>query len=552
MALGLSNATDDMARFDPYAPLHAGLDSLGPCALWSAWVVAAVSGSAAAAAGVGGGGIFMPLYAIGLGLGSRAAVPVSKATILGVAIGNNFGTFGLGRVLFGWENTAGNFWRRHPTAEEVRGVGRPLIDFDVASYMQISLLVGTICGVVLNHVLPELVLLASLASVLCFTGISSLRKGLTLYAKERRQQEKASYSQMQEADEEESEHRENDESGGDQAGLSLDFSLAADSKAAAAMQEGNYEEENSPEVVTADQEQEAEQQSLQKGGMGGAGSPDLHALFRSNSQYTSLTELQHAEGKAIPLFPIGVLLLLTGYLFLYASVRRSAFSGQDAKCVGTRLTLSWLWMAAPFFFFGLTLLITLRRLVIKHRNRLAWKYVYVHDVLPDWGRDMVWDNSTLCKLPIVAFTAGIFSGMLGIGGGMVNGPLLLHLGINSQVSSATTGFMLIFTASSTCIQYIIGGDLPLQWAVLFGSAGYIAGVLGTTGAIRVCYRGHDTRARGCCGCCHYSLCRRCADIFCPIAVFGFRFVSRVIGVCVFRFVRPALERRLTLCCLVQW
>ena len=82
-------------------------------------------------------------------------------------------------------------------------MGRPLIDFDVASYMQISLLVGTICGVVLNHVLPELVLLASLASVLCFTGISSLHKGLTLYAKERRQQEKASYSQMQEADEEE-------------------------------------------------------------------------------------------------------------------------------------------------------------------------------------------------------------------------------------------------------------------------------------------------------------------------------------------------------------
>ena len=109
-------------------------------------------------------------------------------TILGVAIGNNFGLLGLGKHL-GLRRSAGVFFERHPKAQEVQGgdgPGRPLIDFvsrtrsdsgihavgsragpdallraaqDIASYMQISILLGTIFGVVLNHVLPEIFLL---------------------------------------------------------------------------------------------------------------------------------------------------------------------------------------------------------------------------------------------------------------------------------------------------------------------------------------------------------------------------------------------------------
>ena len=46
-----------------------------------------VFGSLGAAAGIGGGGFFVPLYAFLLGVGAKAAVPMSKATILGGAIG---------------------------------------------------------------------------------------------------------------------------------------------------------------------------------------------------------------------------------------------------------------------------------------------------------------------------------------------------------------------------------------------------------------------------------------------------------------------------------
>ena len=66
-------------------------------------------GSLAAGAGIGGGGLFVPIYWLVLFRteqnGAKAAIPLSKATILGGAIGN-FLSIG---------------WQRHPKAE------RPMI-----------------------------------------------------------------------------------------------------------------------------------------------------------------------------------------------------------------------------------------------------------------------------------------------------------------------------------------------------------------------------------------------------------------------------------------
>ena len=48
--------------------------------------------------------------------------------MLGVALGNNFGTFGVGQ-LFGLQNSSGMIGSKHPKAKEIRGVDKPLIDF---------------------------------------------------------------------------------------------------------------------------------------------------------------------------------------------------------------------------------------------------------------------------------------------------------------------------------------------------------------------------------------------------------------------------------------
>jgi hypothetical protein len=72
----MANETSGLA--DPYAPLHAGIGAIDTASLISACATAVVCGGTSAAAGVGGGGLFMPLYSVALGVGSRAAVPISK------------------------------------------------------------------------------------------------------------------------------------------------------------------------------------------------------------------------------------------------------------------------------------------------------------------------------------------------------------------------------------------------------------------------------------------------------------------------------------------
>ena len=120
--------------------------------------------SASVAAGIGGGGLLVPMYAIVLGLGPKLAVPVSKATIFGVAIGN----------------VALITRRRHPRA------ARPLIDYSIAVLMQSGVLLGVVLGVLLNLVLPEIVIVIVLALVLGFNAYKTLGKGFQRWAAETR------------------------------------------------------------------------------------------------------------------------------------------------------------------------------------------------------------------------------------------------------------------------------------------------------------------------------------------------------------------------------
>jgi len=49
----------------------------------------------------------------------------------------------------------------------------------------------------------------------------------------------------------------------------------------------------------------------------------------------------------------------------------------------------------------------------------------------------------------------MLAGLLGIGGGTILGPLLLEIGLHPVVSTATSNFLVLFTSSSTSIQFIL-------------------------------------------------------------------------------------------------
>jgi uncharacterized membrane protein YfcA len=63
-------------------------------------------------------------------------------------------------------------------------------------------------------------------------------------------------------------------------------------------------------------------------------------------------------------------------------------------------------------------------------------------------------------------------------GGLLSGPLMLKLGVDPSVSAATSSFMIIFTASSSTLQYALLGKLSNTYAPYFALAGFGGGLVG--------------------------------------------------------------------------
>ena len=89
--------------------------------------------------------------------------------------------------------------------------------------------------------------------------------------------------------------------------------------------------------------------------------------------------------------------------------------------------------------------------------------------------DMRWSEEGVKRYPTLTFAAGLLAGLVGIGGGMVLGPLLLELGMIPQVSSVTAALMVFFTASAAVVQYIMLGVYPFGYTVLYATVGFTGG-----------------------------------------------------------------------------
>lgn len=107
-----------------------------------------IGGALCSGSGAGGGGFYIPVFIFILGYDPHLAIPLSKSTIFGIALGSYL-------MLYS---------RRHPTRE------RPLIDYHMANYLEPWTIVGSIIGVFLNIWSPSWLVLAFLGLVVCYSG----------------------------------------------------------------------------------------------------------------------------------------------------------------------------------------------------------------------------------------------------------------------------------------------------------------------------------------------------------------------------------------------
>tara|TARA_B110001452_G_scaffold260927_2_gene259017 strand:- start:1366 stop:1893 length:528 start_codon:yes stop_codon:yes gene_type:complete len=90
----------------------------------------------------------------------------------------------------------------------------------------------------------------------------------------------------------------------------------------------------------------------------------------------------------------------------------------------------------------------------------------------------IWSRRAVALYPAACVLAGVAAGLLGIGGGMIKGPLLLEMGLAPQAAAATSAFMILFTASSSTLQFYLVDALPAEYASWYGTLGFAAALLG--------------------------------------------------------------------------
>eukprot|EP00933_Yihiella_yeosuensis_P060229 TRINITY_DN6246_c0_g1_i1.p1 TRINITY_DN6246_c0_g1~~TRINITY_DN6246_c0_g1_i1.p1 ORF type:complete len:585 (+),score=141.10 TRINITY_DN6246_c0_g1_i1:109-1863(+) len=78
-----------------------------------------------------------------------------------------------------------------------------------------------------------------------------------------------------------------------------------------------------------------------------------------------------------------------------------------------------------------------------------------------------WTEQTLWLYPLLSVVSGFLGGFLGIGGGIIMGPLLLELGMHPQASQATTAMFVFLSSSLATIQFVMLGKAILAYSLWF-------------------------------------------------------------------------------------
>merc|ERR1719277_1397266 len=93
---------------------------------------------------------------------------------------------------------------------------------------------------------------------------------------------------------------------------------------------------------------------------------------------------------------------------------------------------------------------------------------------------LAWSPSTLWLYPLLSTAAGFLGGFLGIGGGIIMGPLLLELGMANEASQATTAMFVFLSSSLATIQFVALGKAMPEYAAWFTTWVVVSTIVGQT------------------------------------------------------------------------
>lgn len=164
--------------------------------------------------------------------------------------------------------------------------------------------------------------------------------------------------------------------------------------------------------------------------------------------------------------PWNKVLLICGVLALVLScnvIKMNAFACNSAGF--------WVFTALPIPVALAAVYPIRKQLLEAQTQKMASGYTFVQG-------DMSWDERTTIVYPMICSLSGVFAGLFGIGGGIVKGPLMVEMGILSEISSATASFMILFTSASACTAFATSEQIKWGYGALLWAFGLVFTLVG--------------------------------------------------------------------------
>lgn len=89
-----------------------------------------------------------------------------------------------------------------------------------------------------------------------------------------------------------------------------------------------------------------------------------------------------------------------------------------------------------------------------------------------------WTHKVLTMASAVAVAGGAMAGTVGMGGGVVMGPLLLYLQVPPAASAATSTLMILFSSSAATLSFAVDGQIHAGYAITYASLNFVSSFLG--------------------------------------------------------------------------
>merc|ERR550514_908258 len=85
-----------------------------------------------------------------------------------------------------------------------------------------------------------------------------------------------------------------------------------------------------------------------------------------------------------------------------------------------------------------------------------------------------WNLQDVIKYNIMGLVTGCLAGLVGIGGGLIFSPFFLLMNVDPAVAVATSSTCVIFTASSTTMQYLLTDRIIMVFTLAYGITNLLA------------------------------------------------------------------------------